>query len=293
MIRFESMNYRSNRLIYDEWKASAPERFYMLCEGEELRLIRRDNQPAGMFVYCFADDKADLSVWFTKGTDDRKKLLAVICERLVRTYHPSIIRVPEPLENLSEVYKANSFVKNGDVYEKKIEPWRKILNDAVFDEEGFIINQGLMKEIPFGWFDTKNKGCGWIAGYNVLKMMGMETTMERCAKELEKGALLGGLMGENLFSLFLWLKKQGLDVSMSLPSNRNCVKKIRRSTCGVILYNHSRGAHYVTYRNLGHDNIQIYNAVYGKRSHVMKSADFMKKFALFPTSVVIAVRKGS
>jgi hypothetical protein len=212
---------------------------------------------------------------------------------MIRTYHPAKLRVEKPFEDLDEVYTSNSFVKTGNIYEKTVEPWRKILNDSVFDDEGFIINQGMMKEIPFGWFDTKDKGCGWISAYNLMKMVGKETSMERCERELEKGALLGGLIGENLFNLYFWLKKQGLNISMSLPSNRDCIRKIASSYCGIILYNHSRGAHYVTYRNLGKGNIQVYNAVYGKRSHVMKTQEFMKKFPLFPTSVVIAVKKGS
>lgn len=291
MIRLEPLGLPQNRTVMSSWQ-DLPEAF-ISDESKDKRMIRRNGNPCGVFMYRAENDTVFLKIYFVPGTDDRKKLLALITERMIRNYHPSKIVIEEPSEDLYEVCTSNSFHQNGANFEKTIEPWRKILNDRVFDDEGFIINQGLMKDIPFGWFDTKAKGCGWIAAWNLLKMMGKETDMERCGRELEKGAFLGELMGENLFSLYRWLKKQGLNVSMSLPSNISAKKKIRQSPCGIILYSHSRGAHYVVYRNLGKNRVQIYNAVYGRKNHVISADEFMKEFTLFPTSVVIAVRQGS
>lgn len=291
MIRLEPFGYRYNREKIEAWKDQIPPALLEEKEHSEFRMVRHDDIPCAFFRQCFHDDTVELAVWYAEGCDERRKLLAVICEKMIRRYHPAYLVIDEPLEELGPVYASNSFHPEGRIWKKTVEPWRKILNDRVFDDEGFIINQGMMKDIPFGWFDTKAKGCGWIAAWNLLKMLGQETTMERCAKELERGAFLGEMMGENLFKLYFWLKKQGVPVTMSLPSNTAARKKIAASSCGIILYSHTRGAHYVTYRNLGKGSVQIYNAVYGRRNHVMTSAAFMKQFTLFPTSVVIAVKQ--
>ena len=291
MIRIEPLDYRNNRYLFESVRQDLPAVFCENETGRFLRVMRRDDKPCGYFTYKKEDDNVHCGIWFFPETDDRRKLLAVVCEKMVRMFHPERLIIDDDTEIYQEIYFSNSFQKTKKGYEKKVEPWRKILNDRVFDEEGFIINQGMMKDIPFGWFDTKAKGCGWIAAYNLLKMLGKETEMARCAKELEKGAFLGELMGENYFKLFAWLKKQGLEVTMSLPTNKAALKKIANSPCGIILYNHARGAHYVTYRNLGKGNIQIYNAVYGKRNHVMNSAEFIRQFSLFPFNSVIAVKR--
>lgn len=291
MIRFEPLDYRLNREIFESWTAELPDVFKASDSDRTIRMIRRNDRPCGLFAYIQKDDAVYLNIWFAEDADERKKLLAVVCEKMIRMYHPERLIIDDPESGSEDIYLANSFHKTENGYEKTVEPWRKILSDRVFDGEGFIVNQGMMKDIPFGWFDTKAKGCGWIAAYNLLKMLGKETQMERCAKELEKGAFLGELMGESIFKLYRWLKKQGIDVSMSLPANSAALKKIASSPCGIILYNHARGAHYVTYRNLGKGHIQIYNAVYGKRNHVMDSAEFMRKFSLFPTCFVIAVKR--
>lgn len=291
MIRIEPIDYRNNRERFESMKQELPDVFRVNETGRVLRVMRRNDQPCGYFTYKKEDDNVRFAIRFFPDTDDRRKLLAVVCEKMVRMFHPEKLIIDDDTDDYKEIYFSNSFHQTEHGYQKIVEPWRKILNDRVFDEEGFIINQGMMKDIPFGWFDTKAKGCGWIAAYNLLKMLGKETEMARCAKELEKGAFLGELMGENYFKLFAWLKKQGLDVSMSFPTNRSALKKIAASPCGIILYNHARGAHYVTYRNLGKGNIQIYNAVYGKRSHVMNSAEFIRQFSLFPVNSVIAVKR--
>lgn len=290
MIRLEPYGFRNNRETIENWKEDLPQALYAPSEGIQSRMIRRNDIPCGVFIHEYKDDTVFLSIWFVKGADERKKLLAVVCEHMVRRYHPAFIVIKEAFDDLNDVYLANSFVREGDVYLKTVEPWRKILSDRVFDEEGFIINQGQMKDIPFGWFDSKAKGCGWISAWNLLKMTGHETSMERCAKELEKGAFLGEMMGENLFRLYRWLKKQGLNLTMSLPANFHAASLIRTSPGGIILYSHKRGAHYVTYRNLGGGKVQIYNAVYGRRNHVIGIDEFLKEFTLFPTSVVIALK---
>lgn len=289
MIRLEPLTLRGNTVIAETWKESYSEDFLTEYEGGMVRLIRHDSIPCGLINVRPQDKDAILRIFFAPKTDQRRKLLAVVTERIIRLMHPEKIIIEQIDETLFPVYESNSYRREGDTYVKVIEPWRAILNDAVFDDEGFIINQGRMKEIPFGWFDTKAKGCGWISAYNLLKMNGMETKMEVCAHGLEKHSMMGKLMGQNLFTLFIWLKQQGLNVKMSLPVNGAALKMINETDSGIILYTHSRGAHYVTYRKLNASHVQIFNAVYGKRNHVMKASEFLKKYPLFPTTVVIGV----
>lgn len=258
-------------------------------ENGMVRIVRHNGRAVCLFNAYPKYTGAVLDLAFLPDTDDKRKLLAVITERVVRKYHPEQIVIENCRDDLTAVYEANSYRKNGKYYVKQTEPWRKVLGDRVFDDEGFIINQGLMKDIPFGWFDTQAKGCGWIAAWNIMKMNGKETRMEICAHDLEKHSPLGKMLGQNLFPLYAWLKKKGLNVHMSAPLNSAAADVIRKSKNGIILYNHARGAHYVSYRVLNRNEIQIYNAVYGKRNHVMKIEDFLKKFPLFPTAVAIGV----
>ena len=289
MIRLEVLSIRNNRAIAEEWVPGAGS-LWPEAEGSLVRLVRHNERPSALFWACEDGDETRLNVCFAPGTDDRRKLLAVITERVVRRFHPARIVIENPDPALYAVYESNSYRPIRNTYAKAVEPWRKILNDAVFDDEGFIINQGRMKDIPFGWFKTDAKGCGWISAWNLLKMNGMETTMEVCAHGLEKHAFMGEMMGQSLIRLYFWLKKQGLDVSMSLPLNGAAKSMIEKTRTGIILYNHARGAHYIAYRRLSDTKIQIYNAVYGKRNHVMTTAEFLKKYPLFPTTVVIGVK---
>lgn len=222
--------------------------------------------------------------------EDLRAFLDFIKESAYRTYHADRILLLSPQENMKRALNACLFYQRGRDYMFETEEWRKKLPDAVFDEEGYIIDQGRMEMIPFGWFNTKDKGCGWIAAYNFLKLIGKERTMEACAHGLEKHAPLGEVAGQEETLLYFWLRKQGIPVSMTPHLNRLALKTMQNEEAGILLYQHAHGAHYTAWKNLHDGHVQFYNAVYGKVNHVIKPETFLKKNTLFPFASCIYLK---
>ena len=185
---------------------------------------------------------------------------------LIRRCHPAVIYSFSEDPRMNAVYPKNLFFPKGAVYKRLVEPWRYQVNDSCFDQEGYIINQGGMTALPFGLFNTREKGCGWIAVYNLLKLNGMEQSMQETAETLSKFDLFGEVFGENFFKLWIYLQRHGLQVKMAL--GKKAVKAaMRRSKNGILLYSHKQGAHFCSYRMRHDGTVCIYNAVYGKQGH--------------------------
>ena len=55
--------------------------------------------------------------------------------------------------------------------------------------------------MPYGRFSSARSGCGWVAAYNILHAAGWDPSADRVRRGLEKGLLLGGVLGTNLFFL--------------------------------------------------------------------------------------------
>ena len=250
-----------------------------------------DAQAEGYYQIELQDGIPFLKVYFMSGLsfENACGCLASLVESCMEQYHPERICM-EPLNAYLHVMQANRFFQKGTIYQRKTEPWRKRLKDSVFDEEGYLIDQGAMEEIPFGWFRTREKGCGWIAAYNLCKMCGREQTMQETAEELSRYALLGGVMGQELYTLQIYLRKKGIHTHVSMSLDASALACIQKSRYGILLYSHRQGAHYTAYRNLGSGRLQFYNAIYGKRNHYQSAEEFLKQHELLPFSSVIYVK---
>ena len=80
---------------------------------------------------------------------------AIAVNEAIRSYHPSDLYSYSDDPRMKQVFPANLFFPKGTVYRRTVEPWRYRIPDRCFDREGYLINQGLMKELPFGWFSTR------------------------------------------------------------------------------------------------------------------------------------------
>ncbi|MCR5794871.1 MAG: hypothetical protein K6G61_05955 [Solobacterium sp.] len=260
--------------------------------GKKVYRILSDAKCIGYESYYGDEDAscAYLSLYLKEISEAAYEAMRLLTERLIRKYHPGKIVLRCPQERVAQFLKGLGFDPEDEHYAKVIEPWRCQVEDRVFDDEGFIINQGLLKDLPFGWFMTDAKGCGWISAYNLLKINHMEKSMEECARGLEKRALFGNAMGQEVLTEWFWLKKQGLDCRISRPSNRKAAEIMKESSSGIVLYNHKRGAHYAAYRNLRNGTVKFYNAFYGRKNHRQKPEEFLKENTLFPTTIVIYVK---
>ena len=186
-------------------------------------------------------------------------------------------------------YQANAVRYEHHQFIYDVEEYRLQLENSVFDERGYIINQGKMESIPFGWFNTRDKGCGWIAAYNLLKLNGKTMLMKDVLAGLKRFAFIGNLLGQEKISLYFWLKKQGLNAHISVGTNTKIIKKMCASKSGILLYIHRTNAHYVAYEVLKDGRIQFYNAVYGKKNHITTASEFLSENSFIPLSSLIYV----
>ena len=219
-----------------------------------------------------------------KGLD---ALIPAVIQEMIRADHPSRIYVGDAPDTLRSVLLKNGFFENGEMLYMNIEPWRYQVDDHVFDNHGYIINQGKMEKLPYGAFSTKSRGCGWIAAYNLLKYLGKPMTMQQIAHELESRSFSGNVFGTNMLVLYQWLRSKGLPVRLIQISRKQCISAMKQAECGILLYLHRRGGHYTCFRNNHDGTLHFWNAVYGKRNMDMAADAFMDQYSFFPAAWLI------
>ena len=182
------------------------------------------------------------------------------------------------------------FYRNGKEYKKLIEPYRNMLSASVFEESGFIINQSLTSCIPFGYFDSKEKGCGWIAAYNLLRYCNLSENMQDMIQKLEEHSFLGKVAGQSIYQLYAYLRSK-LPVHMTLPYRSEVLKKSREAECGILLYTHSKGSHYVFFHRVHDSTFHFYNGVYGRRKHLSSMEEYLNQYSILPFARLIYLKK--
>ncbi len=161
---------------------------------------------------------------------------------------------------------------------------------SVLDENGYIIDQGHLESVPFGWFSSRRNGCGWIAAYNLLKMHEMEEPAARIIHELERCGMPGKPFGEEVVWLLVYLHRKGFAVHLSRPGIRGCEETAGRYSTGILMYMHRRGAHYAAYRTVDGGRVQLYNAIYRKKEHVVTIREFLEEHSVLHGAIVIGCR---
>ncbi len=223
------------------------------------------------------------------GIENKKACVNVLINRIIRDYHPQKIISYTDDSELKKAFVSCMMFPKGRAFQRIVEPYRYLVDDKCFDEEGYLIHQGKMNEIPFGWFSTREKGCGWIAAYNLLKMNGMEKTMYETAHGLGDSSLVGEMFGENIFILLRWLRKQGLDVHFA-AGRRSCIRHMKNSDNGILLYSLKKNAHYTAYDVRPDGSLHFFNAVYGKQRHYMNAEEFLKKYSFWPNTMLLYIK---
>ena len=226
-------------------------------------------------------------VYFPADTSYEEYPLERFLTQIIKEYHPAKLICPAAPRHSLPILSRNLFYPKGKDMQRIIEPWRYCISDKAFDPEGYIINQGLMASLPFGFFNTKDKGCGWISAYNLLKLCGKEKEMQEVARGLDSRAFFGEAMGQWVYTLYAYMKKQGLPVHMTHMAKVLCIQTMKKSSCGIFLYVHKRGSHYTTYRRIGENKFHFYNAVYGHANLETSAEEFMKQYTFLPVANLI------
>lgn len=119
-----------------------------------------------------------------------------------------------------------------------------------------------------GQIGSNFNGCGWIAAYNVLRLLNRPLPPWKIIDGLESGAVLRGYLGLSPFSLRRFFQKQGFQAKLHLlpwfflPSqNIRTIKKYFADQPCAIFYvvTKNKTVHYVSTQSLGNGTYYFYN----------------------------------
>ena len=134
----------------------------------------------------------------------------------------------------------------------------------------------------YGFRSSAATGCGWIAVYNALVLMGYEVYPERLIRYFERQLpLIHGNLGTMIPGPALYLKKRGFDVKMKI--RRKQFDELGRNSDVCILFYHWRnkwkfGAHFTTvqYQNGKFVGYNTYSNSTGPDEYGESIAKFLK-----------------
>jgi len=105
---------------------------------------------------------------------------------------------------------------------------------------------GMREGLNEGWYN----GCGWVAAYNALIIMGNPQHPAEIVKSFEErgGTAFGGVFGTYPNAIEEYLRSFGYSVSHTLfpQLSINIDETIRNSKVGILAYLHTNAAHYIT-----------------------------------------------
>ena len=134
--------------------------------------------------------------------------------------------------SVSLAYLGNNLVHS--VYNQSNSP-----SGFIYDQESADIGK-----LKFGFFNSSFNGCGWIATYNALILLGKTPKAEDIISEYElTGAILGGVFGVFPFAVANYFRVRGYSVKTTYNSKK--VDSVAKDhTANILFYWHSSGAHY-------------------------------------------------
>ena len=132
---------------------------------------------------------------------------------------------------------------------------------------GYITDQNQVDQFRMGFAGAAWNGCGWIAAYNAMIMLGNPKQPEEVISHFDNifGNFFFGAFGANPIALFNYFLFQGYSVGyLSINGIRNSETGTQGATACIMLYWHGSGAHYVAFQWTG-QNYEAYNT--GFNSH--------------------------
>ena len=119
---------------------------------------------------------------------------------------------------------------------------------------GYIYNQktGPASLLRVGFSNTAFSGCGWVATYNAALMLGRYYSPADIIYRYElSGAFCGGFLGINPYSVINYFFYRYCKVTVTYDINKyDAIAK--RNRANILVFTHSRGAHYVAVKWIGY-----------------------------------------
>lgn len=120
------------------------------------------------------------------------------------------------------------------------------VSPRAFSRDGYIINQRLLKNLPYGMKHSDYNGCGWVAAYNFLHACGRQKEYDIVRQQLEDSLILGGLMGTHIIQLYLYLRRHGYHLQWAFGRDA-AARKAQQCKAGVLFYFNGVALHFVTF----------------------------------------------
>jgi hypothetical protein len=152
------------------------------------------------------------------------------------------------------------------------------MNPSAFSPDGYIIDQRYTDAAKYGARTSDTNGCGWIAAYNFLHAVGVQTDWRRIAEDMECGSLFRCTLGTSPFRLLRYLRRRGYKLRQAW--GRDAVIQLAdQSNTGILFYRHTRGPHFVAFTREENGQLRFFNAVLGDARHVIGIEAFINGYA--------------
>lgn len=148
----------------------------------------------------------------------------------------------------------------------------------------------------YGLRSSAATGCGWIATYNALRLMGYHAEPEKLIRFYERQLpLIHGNLGTNLFAPAVYFKRRGFSVSCT--AKRRKFDQLAKESDVCLLYYWWRnkwrfGAHFVALHHTenGFVGYNTYRNSKGPDDYGESLEKFLKRKRYFP-AVLFGIRK--
>lgn len=152
---------------------------------------------------------------------------------------------------------------------------------TAFSKDGYIIDQSVLTDLPFGKYPSSQNGCGWIAVYNYLKLQKKPAEIEKIKNQLSHTLFLGGKAGMSVVLLYLYLRIFcGCNVKFRIHLPVTAAKLYIPS--GILMYHTGNSFHFITIKYQSKGQYRFFNAVYGREEDIRTIRDFLKEHCNFP-----------
>ena len=165
------------------------------------------------------------------------------------------------------------------------------MDDLIFNQ-----NDIPKEQWRYGFRSSAATGCGWIATYNALRLMGYNADPQQLIRQYEHQVqLINGNIGTVLFGPALWFRKQGFPVKMVVDRTKFDQAAKEADVC-IIFYRwlkkYQYGAHFVALHHTesGFVGYNTYRTSTGPDHYGTSLAGFLKRRKYFG-AVLFAINR--
>lgn len=110
------------------------------------------------------------------------------------------------------------------------------------DENGYLVRQSLMTDVPYGRRTVARAGCGFLAVYNAARFFGLPVRESEVWAYFHRGVFLGAVMGTTIGHLVPGR------VPLRHEDHRGALPRPEKRPGGILWYHTGHSRHYVLVR---------------------------------------------